>query len=208
MCAFAQCTLDNSKNLPNSLLNIGILCALSLFMTTKYKQLTFLLALGVVACGGEPTEQELSSVSFSVEAGSSDSSSGQISQGVDWEEWFEYIFEDLFDDICHFADNWHNHGFVYATCEEILDARGIPKTGFKRTIGRTICIRKLQRAIDEAVCAAEEYQRSQEEAQTEVPVDNADDTPENEDTEPETTDEVASQGNCDSDSDHSCEDGE
>jgi hypothetical protein len=80
----------------------------------------------------------------------------------DWEDWFEYIFKDLFHDVCDFADDWHDRGFVYATCEAILDARGIPKTGMKRSFGRALCIRKLTKAIEEAVCALEEWEESQQ----------------------------------------------
>ena len=131
------------------------------------------VSLFSIACGGPIETQENAHVSSAVETATNGSTEtgGNNALADQWEDWFEYIFEDLFQDVCDFADDWNDHGFKYATCEAILDARGIPKRGLKRSIGRTICLRKLQRAIDEAICAAEEWEESQR--NTDEPADES-----------------------------------
>ncbi len=55
------------------------------------------------------------------------------------------------DEVCEYWEDVYNDG-ITAVCNRILDNKGIPRRGIKRTIAMSICRRKVQKAIDDAVC--------------------------------------------------------
>ncbi len=95
------------------------------------------------ACGGADTEAEAYQ--------RAEIQAAQQPQ-FDWWSFFEGVFADIWESVCLQWDVIRDVG-VRAFCDAYLDNMGVPETGLKRTIGRTICMRKVNAAIDEAVCA-------------------------------------------------------
>lgn len=113
-----------------------------------------LLTLTVAACGG-PEEPPLEVVSDAIQAPADEGlteGTATSTDTVDWAAIYEILLNSIWEDVCQSMDIIRDAG-VYAFCEAYLDANGYPESGLRRTIARSVCINKVNKAIDDAVCA-------------------------------------------------------
>lgn len=125
-------------------------------MKTSTLAPAFVLLAGLaVACGGPDTSEEGIDMANVVAApsGPSGSSGGDT---TDWWAIYDVLLDSVWDVVC---DQWEiiRQGGVYAFCESYLDSIGVPETGFRRIVARRVCARKVNRAIDEAVCTITDF---------------------------------------------------
>lgn len=111
----------------------------------------FLFALA--ACGGSETDHRAVETS-NIEA--PDGGTATSSSTIDLWEVYDAVLDAIWDVVC---DQWEviEQTGVYVFCENYLDAQGIPSSGIRRIIARRICHRKVNEAIDEAMCSISDY---------------------------------------------------
>ena len=109
----------------------------------------------VAACGGPdaPLAVETDALMAPPQEGAAPPAPTTTSTAtIDWEAIYEVLLDSVWESACESLDFIRQVG-VATFCEAYLDANGYPQAGLRRSIARRICITKVNRAIDDAVCA-------------------------------------------------------
>lgn len=108
------------------------------------------LSLMLIACGPEEPADYVTTAE--INPGMTQTSSDSI----DLWALYESLLEGIWEEVCDQWDLIRRIG-VNAFCEIYLDANGYPDSGIRRIIARRVCIAKVNRAIDDAVCTVEDW---------------------------------------------------